>query len=103
MSQDSLTSLILSMETSGYVGAPVVVTDESADQALTGSHRIAAANEIGILVDTITIGEIFEEAGLDFLAIYQDEEDGNIGETRWVEILAHLPGEIRAKYGIDLD
>lgn len=98
-----LATLVASMEANGYVGTPVVVTDEDANQALTGSHRIAAANKVGILVDTIPVADIFEEASLDFSEIFAEEEEDNIGETRWVEILQHLPGEIRAKYGIDLD
>lgn len=70
---EKLAALVASMAVDGWVGAPVVTDGEY--NALTGSHRIAAASRVNdlwerdeaahqIFVPTIDIREVWDEAGI---------------------------------------
>lgn len=63
-----------SMENNGYDGRPIVVLDDANEgyQALTGSHRIAAAEELDIDIPAIVIDNNDATAGL--LDVRDDEE-----------------------------
>lgn len=61
---DKLMELIAAMEMHGWVGAPVVCHGE---QALTGSHRMAAAREAGhVPVPRVDVSELCEAYGTDW-------------------------------------
>lgn len=63
-----------SMENNGYDGRPIVVLDDANEgyQALTGSHRIAAAKELDIDIPAIVIDN--NDATATLLDVYNDEE-----------------------------
>ena len=63
LNQDRINEIARSMSENGWVGAPMVVW---CDVIVTGNHRYEAAKIAEIDVETITIEEIFEEAGVDF-------------------------------------
>ena len=58
----ALAPIIASMQERGYVGAPVLTMD---GMAITGSHRIAAARELGINVTTLDLSDLTDETSLD--------------------------------------
>lgn len=102
---EKLAGLVDSMAAHGWVGGPVVIDGEV--DALTGSHRIAAAAIVNdrwesgedvcpVAVATIDIRDLFADAGLDYDALYEDE-DGDLPA-----IVRQLPETIREEYGIDL-
>lgn len=106
-----LDQLTESMRRDGWIGAPVVVVyrDDADPLAVTGSHRIAAAREVGIDVPTVRLADLlakhntslsladliscFEAAGL-------DRDDA----TREAAIRAtdYLPASVVEHYGLDL-
>lgn len=93
---EKLQSLIASMESNGWQGAPLVAIG---DELITGSHRYAAWREVfdtdyGLPV--VQLADIFEESGLDLDATMEEENY----ELVWVlEALSH---EVREEYGIDV-
>jgi len=96
--------LMESLEANGWVGAPLVVWE--GEYLLTGSHRYAAAKELGWAdaeIPTIELADVFAEAGLDFEQLHAEYGYPTI-DDHWalVELLSELPDEIREKYGIDL-
>jgi hypothetical protein len=100
--------LAASIEDRGWQGAPLVV---DGDQLLTGTHRYAACQVLGLLDDeipTVEIAEVFAAAGLDLEA--ELAENGfadpwaNLSDLLVVERERcgyGLPAAIREQYGID--
>jgi len=88
-----------SMETHGWHGAPLVVLSDYA-RAYTGTHRLAAAEQAGLdEVPAVELADLFEACDLDLWEICETE-GLSILEDR-PEILAHLPQDVRAAYGLD--
>ena len=99
-----LDTLAMSMARFGWVGAPIVVDGE---QAITGSHRLAAAAIVmdrwergddvaEVKVEAVALRDLFEDAGLDLDEIALD------ANYDMVLIANALPASIKTKYGIDL-
>jgi hypothetical protein len=101
---EHMKKLMASMEANGWVGAPLVIWDD--EYLITGSHRYAAAMELGwdeSEIPTIELAEVFAEAGLDFEQLHAEYGYPTIDEHGMlVALLNELPEEIREKYGIDL-
>jgi len=96
---DKLAELASAMEVHGWVGAPVVSHGE---QALTGSHRMRAAREVGdVSVPRVDVSELCEAYGLDW--------DGVLGEhgDDWYWAAAALrdllPREVVIYLGYDVN
>ena len=89
------------MDARGWVGAPLVAFGE---QLVTGSHRYAAAQSLDWTdadVPTVSLDDVFEDAGLDFAAIYDDHNAPDFGSFDFGHMIAtELPAEVRARYGI---
>lgn len=91
--QDKLAALVASMTESGWVGAPIVVDGE---QAITGSHRLAAAQIAEIEIETVELADLFADAEID---LHETAYELNYD---LVAIVNQLPASVRAEYGIDL-
>jgi hypothetical protein len=81
------------MLSNGWTGAPIVVEGE---QALTGAHRLAAAQIADIEVEAVELRDLFADADLDLDEIARD------ANYDLVEIVNALPASVKAEYGIDL-
>lgn len=92
---DKVAALVASMRTDGWTGAPVVVDTE---QAMTGSHRIAAARLAGIEIPTVDIRALFADAGLDYDDTVAERGDRYEVIVRMEEF---LPGSVIDEYGFD--
>lgn len=95
-----LTELTASMREQGWQGAPVVISREGfGDQALTGSHRIAAAEAAEIDVPVVEIRDLMADNGQDFDALAAE-----LGG--WYEVAVrlgyYLPADVTAYYGLDM-
>lgn len=99
--QDKVVALASSMREYGWIGAAVVVTG---DQALTGSHRIAAADLADVDVPIIEIADLMAEHGQSWDELLADHDMGDgmgwYEAGRWLD--HHLPAEVIAYYGLDL-
>lgn len=102
---DHLKTLMESMEANGWVGAPLVIWD--GEYLITGSHRYAAAMELGWSeneIPTIELADVFAEAGLDFIELHREYGEPTISDHGiLVALVNELPKEIRDKYGIDIN
>jgi hypothetical protein len=104
---DKITALANSLSAIGWQGAPLVVDGE---QAITGSHRIAALAQlcnrdgIDIPAPRIQIADLFTAAGLDWPA-HLAEHDADRGYWQWYQAAcaagAALPAELAAYLGLD--
>ena len=95
-------ALAKAMERDGWQGAPLVTWGE--DDLLTGVHRYAAAQRVGIEVPMIDLEDIFAEAGLDFDALHAEWDAPALCSRDWsdvVGLLGELPIASRERYGID--
>lgn len=79
---DKLEQLVISMRESGWQGRPILAIDEGEGiyQAITGSHRIAAAREAGInisclIIEDKDIVEDYPGAWCDEWAMANDDDD----------------------------
>lgn len=88
-------TIAASLESSGWVGTPIVIYDNGVLTAVTGTHRLEACERIGYTPHTITLAEVFNEAGLDLAGI-EEECDYDL-----VKILNYLPSSTANKYGIE--
>lgn len=99
--QAKFDALVASMTTNGWQGAPVVVWG---DQAVTGSHRLYAAEAADIRPEVITIDEVCEEAGTTLAALIEEADAEYLDWYQQArEVRYALPAEIVEKYGIDID
>lgn len=98
-------ALMKSLKEHEWVGAPLVIWD--GEYLLTGSHRYAAAMELGWSesdIPTIELSEVFAEAGLNFEELHRAYGSPTISDHGMlVALLQELPDGIRQKYGIDLN
>lgn len=84
---------------------PLVAWDEF---LITGSHRYAAAEEVGweregLSIDIVQLVDMFEAAGLDFDALHVQHDSPTIDDSdELIALLGELPDEFRREYGIDL-
>lgn len=95
--------LAASMEANGWQGAPLVLLGES--ELLTGAHRHTAYVEVfgsDYGIPTVLLEDLFTDAGLDLATVMEDEGCEYIGDGYTVEVIDHLPVEIRDEYGIDI-
>lgn len=95
---DKVEKLAADMAERGWNGAPLVVLNEYA-QAVTGVHRLAAAEQVGIPVPGVDAEELLAACGIDLWERREDYAD--LDETL-VALIAELPDHIRATYGLDL-
>lgn len=100
---DKTLEIAESMRVNGWVGAPIVIDGEPRNgQALTGCHRLVAAELAGVAsIPTITWQDVLAEDGIDvdaFLADYLDNQD-----TRdlAVEVSNAVSEATKDKYGLD--
>lgn len=94
---ERLNILISSMEINGWMGAPLV---SWCDFLITGSHRYAAAQAVGIEVPTIEIDEVYAEAGLNFSELHAEAGYPTIDEITGSGMFERLPEWIIEKYGV---
>lgn len=95
-------TLVASMQDNGWTGAPIVVIDGERPQAITGSHRIPAAEFVGIKVPTVDIDDLLRDAGTALAEL--DEEYGNNEGDHYEAICRlayHLPDNVIEHYGLD--
>lgn len=107
--EDKLAALVDSMTTHGWLGAPIVVIPGEDygwgpcdPQAITGSHRLAAAYEAGIDVPTVPVDDLLTEAGLrlaDLDDLYGNPQDDH--EAAIAYLGDHLPADVADYYGLD--
>ena len=100
---DKLAELVASMEADGWTGTPVVVAGLGGGvvRALTGSHRLQAAQDAGIdEVPVVSIEDLCAESGIDWDELL-DEFGSDLFETgRYV--CGELPRSVTEAYGLDL-
>ena len=96
-----VSELVASMQAKGWVGMPIVIWD---DKALTGVHRIAAAEIAEIRPETIDLADVFAEDGADFdeaVEAYQYAQERNAEWTAGLDTMyGLLSAATRDKYGI---
>lgn len=95
-----LAELTASMQANGWIGAPIIaILGGQDDRAITGSHRIAAADAADIDVPVIDLCDLLAEHGhsLDeIIAEWGDEYDA------LVRLDEYLPADVVDTYGIDI-
>jgi ParB-like chromosome segregation protein Spo0J len=108
---DKVADLTAAMTADGWTGAPVIVIDgvdrgwgAGDPQAITGSHRIAAARAAGIDIPTVNFRDVLVEYG--FTLAQLDEEYGvdPDDDTHYEAVRRldeHLPAEAVEYYGLD--
>ncbi|MEU9413068.1 ParB/RepB/Spo0J family partition protein [Streptomyces sp. NPDC048281] len=88
-----------SMRVYGWQGAPLVVLPEYT-RAYTGTHRLAAAKASELTeIPAVDLADVFAAHGLDMYALAA-EEGLSILEDR-AALLAHLPADTLAAYGLE--
>src|SRR5690348_2748995 len=108
---DKLADLVTSMRANGWQGAPVVTIagrdhgwGEGDPIAVTGSHRIAAAQQAGIDIPVVDLDTLLHEHGTSLAEV--DEETGtDPDDERHTEAVTrldyYLPADIVEYYGLD--
>lgn len=97
MERGKVAALTASMEQHGWQGAPVVVDGES---AVTGSHRLMAANEVWIDVPRVQLAEVCDLFGVDWAA--HREDCGGDWHEAVVTVDQILPREVVDYLGLDM-
>lgn len=96
---DLVDEIAASMRADGWTGAPLVVLPDYA-RAYSGTHRLAAAEQAGLdEVPAVTLADVFEAHGLDLDEIAAAEGLSVLDDRE--QILAHLPADTLAAYGLD--
>lgn len=92
-------AIAASMAEHGWQGSPVVIDDRMLDSGgylITGNHRHDAALAAGLeTVPCVTLAGLCAEAGIDLDAYCDGSYDSD-----WTPVLAELPADVRARYGI---
>lgn len=109
MDEDLAAQLAESMRTVGWQGAPIVVVDREGKDplAVTGSHRIAAARDAGIIAPAVYLDDVTAAHGIDLAALiaaspaYDADDDLAICQAAW-SAARLLPAEVAGSYGLDL-
>lgn len=97
--EDHAAEIAASMALNGWQGAPLVVLAEYA-RAYTGTHRLAAAAQVGLdFIPAVDLADLFAACGLDLWETC-DEQGLSILMDR-EQVLAHLPGDVLSAYGLD--
>jgi hypothetical protein len=102
---DKLAELTASMETNGWVGAPLVASralnDAGQDRAYTGSHRIVAWNQAGGgNLPCVFIEDIAKATGLDWDELMEDHRGDDWDAATAVAYA--IPADVRDAYGMDI-
>ena len=90
-----------SLKQNGWQGSPLVIWGD--DDLLTGSHRYAAAVDLGWSdseIPTIDLEDVFAEGGLDFDELHEIFDYPTLDEITGSGMLDELPKSIIKKYGI---
>lgn len=96
---DRVTEIATDMAHNGWHGAPLVVIPDYA-VSYSGTHRLRAAKEAELEeVPAVSLHDLFAACGLDLDQITADEDLSLVADR--VEILLHLPDDIRETYAID--
>lgn len=95
---DKLAAITASMQANGWTGAPIIA-DRSISQALTGSHRLPAAEAAGIDAHVIDIHDLCAEHDVDWDLLVEQHGDW-CEAARWLGF--YLPSEVMAAYGLDI-
>jgi hypothetical protein len=111
--EEKLASLVGSMRTHGWQGAPLVVIPgidygwgPGDPRAICGSHRIVAAEMTDVEVPTIDLPDLLAEHGADWDALVTEmEQAGFSREAAEYEVVVrleeHLPAAVIEYYGLD--
>lgn len=96
---DHVAEITASMAADGWRGAPLVVLSDYA-RAYTGTHRLAAAQAAGLeRVPAVELADVFAACGLD---LWEACEEGGLSVLMDREqVIAHLPADVAAAYGLD--
>jgi hypothetical protein len=95
-----LAALAASMEEHGWIGAPILVDGE---QALTGSHRHAAANKTDTEIPCVEVRDLCQAYGIDWDALLDQQPLGIYMCYDAAEELADLlPADVVTYLGLDL-
>jgi hypothetical protein len=86
------------MRARGWHGAPVVVMRDYAT-ALTGTHRLAAAEVAGIAVPGVDAEDLLAACGID---LWERREEFDLLDEALETLLTEIPADVRDTYGIDL-
>ncbi|HET8684787.1 MAG TPA: ParB N-terminal domain-containing protein [Micromonosporaceae bacterium] len=109
--EGKLASLAESMRDGGWRGPPVVVIPAQdygwgagSPQAITGSHRIHAAREVGVQVPTVSLDDLLSRHGTSLAEV--DEQTGaDPDDERHTESVVRLgillPEDVIEQYGLD--
>ncbi|GHI98143.1 hypothetical protein TPA0906_00090 [Streptomyces olivaceus] len=96
---DHAAEIANSMRVRGWQGPPLVVLPDYA-RAYSGTHRLAAAQAAELTeIPAVDLAGVFAAHDLDLYAL-ADEEELSLLDDR-AELLAHLPAETLAAYGLD--
>ena len=101
---DKYQALVESMKTNGWAGAPIVIVEreDAIPLAITGSHRLVAAEFVGIDVPTVELRDLFAAEGIDYdAAIGEYLEAGFPLYDAIVRITDELPADLIEYYGLD--
>lgn len=86
----------------GWQGAPIVADVQTA-QAITGSHRIAAARQAGVKeVPAVDIADLADAVGIDLWEYITEGGYADL-EDALPHLCADLPAEVVEAYGLDSD
>jgi hypothetical protein len=87
------------MSLHGWQGAPVVA-DTATAQAITGSHRVAAAGIADIEIPVVDVFDLADATGIDLYDLI--DTYGGL-EDALPRFCAEVPAAIREAYGLDID
>ena len=93
--RDKLAELIVSMETNGWQGAPLVA---DGDQLITGAHRYVASIAAGIDAPVVDIRDIYPE----WETLHADFGSPTSDDPDYVYAVLELPSDLIEAYGIDV-
>lgn len=97
--EDKAEALANAMREHGWQGAPIVVLSDYA-RAITGVHRLAAAEGAEIAAPGVDLEELLEACGID-LWERSAEMDTDIDQVVRV-LVTELPADVRDAYGLDI-
>ena len=89
------------MTTNGWHGAPIVADTDTA-RAITGSHRISAANRAGVAIPAVDLTDLARACGIDPWEYIADNGYSDL-EDALPHLCAELPADVRDAYGLDID
>lgn len=98
---DKVKTLVANIEANGWQGPPLVKDGEC---LITGTHRYAAAQELGwsdYEIPTVELAQLFEDAGLDMIEVHTEYGCPGIDDPLFDDFLGELPTEILDQYGIE--